>query len=67
MAYGFVGAAGLDVTGYTLGGIASTWAGTSLAAPLVSAAAALLWSADVSASATQISHLISQTSHAVLQ
>ena len=66
-AYGFVGAAGLDVTGYTLGGIASTWAGTSLAAPLVSAAAALLWSADVSASATQISHLISQTSHAVLQ
>jgi len=33
----------------------------------VSAAAALLWSADVSASATQISHLISQTSHAVLQ
>ena len=64
--YGFVDAAGQSVTGYTVGGGAASWAGTSMAAPLVSAAAALVWSADASATAAHIAQTLYQTSHTVL-
>ena len=65
-AYGFVDAAGEGVIGYTTGGGAASWSGTSMAAPLVAASAALLWCADTTASASQIAQIISQTSHNVI-
>lgn len=64
--YGFVDAAGQNVLGYTVGGATASWAGTSMAAPLVASAAALVWSADLTATAAQIAQTLSQTSHAVL-
>lgn len=64
--YGFVDAAGQGVIGYTLGGGTASWAGTSMAAPLVAAAAALLWSADKVAGASQIAQTLYQTSHSLI-
>lgn len=64
--YGFVDAAGQGVVGYTVGGGTASWAGTSMAAPLVAAAAALVWSSDVTASASHIAQTLYQTSHTVL-
>lgn len=64
--YGFVDAAGRNVIGYTVGGEIASWAGTSMAAPLVASAAALVWSSDPTATAAQIVQTLSQTSHALL-
>lgn len=64
--YGFVDAAGQGVVGYTVGGGTASWAGTSMAAPLVSAAAALVWSADTAATASHIAQTLYQTSHTVI-
>lgn len=64
--YGFVDAAGQSVAGYTVGGGVASWSGTSMAAPIVSAAAALVWSADASATASHIAQTLYQTSHTVL-
>lgn len=64
--YGFVDAAGQGVVGYTVGGGTASWAGTSMAAPLVAAAAALVWSADTAATASHIAQTLYQTSHTVI-
>lgn len=64
--YGFVDAAGQGVVGYTVGGGTASWAGTSMAAPLVAAAAALVWSADTTATASHIAQTLYQTSHTVI-
>lgn len=64
--YGFVDAAGQGVIGYTVGGGTASWAGTSMAAPLVAAAAALVWSADTAATASHIAQTLYQTSHSVV-
>jgi len=64
--YGFVDAAGQDVVGYTVGGGAALWSGTSMAAPIVTATAALVWSADTAATASQIAQAMYQSSHNVM-
>lgn len=64
--YGFVDAAGQGVVGYTVGGGTASWAGTSMAAPLAAAAAALVWSSDSAATAAQIAQMMYQTSHNVI-
>jgi hypothetical protein len=64
--YGFVDAAGQGVIGYTVGGGTASWAGTSMAAPLAAATAALVWSSDSAATASQIAQMIYQTSHNVI-
>lgn len=64
--YGFVDAAGQGVVGYTVGGGTASWAGTSMAAPFVAAAAALVWSADTTATASHIAQTLYQTSHTVI-
>jgi subtilisin family serine protease len=64
--YGFVDAAGQNVLGYTIGGGTASWAGTSMAAPLVAAEAALVWSASPNATASHIAQTLYQTSHNVI-
>lgn len=55
-AYGFVTAVGRQCTGYGLGGVGdiAIWSGTSMATPMVSAAAAIVWGAHQDYTAEQV-------------
>jgi len=65
--YGFLSAAGDDVWGYGLSGDdIKSWSGTSMAAPYVAAAAALVWSADESLSAIQVAQALTNTGYNVI-
>jgi subtilisin family serine protease len=67
--YGYVNAGGVDVYGYYTDTDATRiykGTGTSMAAPIVAAAAALAWSADPSATAAEVARVLYQTSHTVI-
>ena len=65
--YGYLNAGAVDVDGYYIGTNPTDiyrGTGTSMAAPIVAAAAALVWSADPSATAADVARVLYQTSHA---
>lgn len=65
--YAFLDAAGQEVWGYGLkGDDILNWAGTSMAAPYVAAAAALVWSANESLTAVQVAQALTHTSYSVI-
>lgn len=65
--YAFLDAAGQEVWGYGLkDDDILTWAGTSMAAPYVAAAAALVWAADESLTAVQVAQALTHTSYSVI-
>ena len=63
--YNFVDALGTDIRGYTLDGNLAAWSGTSMAAPLVAAEAAILKSANPHLSAFEIVQDILHSCHSL--
>lgn len=61
--YGYVCAAGEYVQGYDIGNSVEYWRGTSMAAPFVTAEAAILLSVNDSLSDEALAYLISSTCH----
>ena len=64
-AYGYLTASGRQCTGYGLGGEDDIrqWSGTSMATPMVSAAAAIVWGAQQDYTASQIRDILLASTH----